>query len=188
MTSDIQSKAKSAIRWSIASGILMIAAGIIALSVPFITGFVFTLWLGFMLTFVGLAQGIYSWQTRKNGGLLLKLIIGFLYIAAGILVLANPFKGILTLTVFLSIFLLFEGIFELSLAFQLRSLNSRWGWVLFDGILTLIISLMIWRHLPSSATWVIGLLIGLSIISSGISRVILSLVFDSMIEESTVSA
>jgi uncharacterized membrane protein HdeD (DUF308 family) len=153
----------------------MVIAGIIAISLPLATGLLATIWLGFILTFVGVAKAIYAWQTRNEGGFTLKLLVGLLYLAAGIVLVVNPLEGVLTITLVLATFLLMEGVFELVLAFQLRSLSPNWGWVLADGILTLIVGILIWREWPVSAAWVIGLLIGVSIISSGLSRIMLSL-------------
>ena len=77
-------------------------------------------------------------------------------------------------TVILAVFLLVEGILELALYFRVRQVRHA-GWVLFDGIVTLILGILIWTHWPSSAVWVIGTLVGISLIFSGISRFMLSL-------------
>jgi uncharacterized membrane protein HdeD (DUF308 family) len=47
--------------------------------------------------------------------------------------------------------------------------------VLIDGIITLLLGLMIYRQWPSSSVWAIGILVGVSMITSGFSRVMLSL-------------
>jgi uncharacterized membrane protein HdeD (DUF308 family) len=80
---------------------------------------------------------------------------------------------VLTLTLVLAIFFLFEGVLEIILYFNIRKRPNA-GWVLFDGIITLILGLLIWAHLPSTSVWVIGTLVGISLIFSGISRIMLS--------------
>jgi uncharacterized membrane protein HdeD (DUF308 family) len=82
--------------------------------------------------------------------------------------------GVLSLTLVLAVFLLFEGILEMALYFRIRQVRHA-GWVLFDGIITLILGILIWAQWPSSAVWVIGTLVGISLIFSGISRFMLSL-------------
>lgn len=181
MESDIQVRLKNATGWSIALGILMMLAGIIAISLPLATGLLAAIWLGFIFAFVGIANAVYAWQTREQGGKLFQLLVSLLYLAAGIVLVVNPLSGVLTLTLVLAIFLVFEGIFELVLAFQLRGFSRNWVWVLADGILTLIVGTLIWRQWPISAAWLIGLLIGISIISSGLSRIMLSLAARSML-------
>jgi uncharacterized membrane protein HdeD (DUF308 family) len=183
MTGDIQSKLKKATGWSLALGVLMIIAGIVALSLPLATGLFATVWLGWVIAFAGVAKLIYAWQTREEGGFPLKLLVALLYLGAGVVLVTNPLEGVLTLTLVLASFLFIEGVFELVLAFQLRPVSPSWGWVLADGLLTLLFGILIWRQWPVSAGWVIGLLIGISIISSGISRVMLSLAARSVISE-----
>ena len=88
--------------------------------------------------------------------------------------LMNPLLGVLSLTLVLAVFLLFEGILEIALYFRIRRIPFA-GWVLFDGIITLILGGLIWAQWPSSAVWVIGTLVGISLIFSGVSRFMLSL-------------
>src|SRR3984893_15657036 len=87
--------------------------------------------------------------------------------------LMNPLLGVLSLTLVLAVFLLFEGILELLLYFRTRRIRHA-GWILFDGIVTLILGILIWAQWPSSSVWVIGTLVGISLIFSGISRFMLS--------------
>jgi uncharacterized membrane protein HdeD (DUF308 family) len=85
-----------------------------------------------------------------------------------------PFTGVLTLTLLLASFLLTEGVFELILAFQLRP-RQNWTWALGNGIITLLLGGMIWFQWPFDAPWLIGTLVGTSVLFTGISRVMLSL-------------
>jgi uncharacterized membrane protein HdeD (DUF308 family) len=88
--------------------------------------------------------------------------------------LFRPVAGLASLTLALAIYLFAEGVLELILSFRLRPMpGSRW--LLFDGIITLILAVMIWRTWPSSTEWVIGTLVGISMLFSGISRLMLSL-------------
>ena len=88
--------------------------------------------------------------------------------------LMHPLLGVLSLTLVLAVFLLFEGILELAFYFRIRRIRHA-GWILFDGIVTLILGILIWAQWPSSSVWVIGTLVGISLIFSGISRFMLSL-------------
>jgi len=190
MISDIQTELKKATNWSIALGVLMIIAGISAISLPLSTGLAVTFWLGWIFNFVGTTELIYAWQTRDEDrfSFILKLAIALLYLAGGIFLLVNPLKGVMTLTLVLATFLMFEGIFELVLAFKLRSLSPNWGWVLANSIVTLILAGMILAKWPSSSAWVIGLLFGINIISSGISRIMLSLAARSVLKNASFSS
>jgi uncharacterized membrane protein HdeD (DUF308 family) len=88
--------------------------------------------------------------------------------------LVNPATALASLTLALAIYLFIEAILEFVLGFTLRPLPGS-GWLLFDGIITLILAVMIWRTWPSSSTWVVGTLVGISILFSGVSRLMLSL-------------
>jgi uncharacterized membrane protein HdeD (DUF308 family) len=166
---------KRATTWSIVLGVLMVVAGIIAISLPLATGIFAAIWIGLIFASVGVTKLIYAWQTREDGGFLPKLLVALVYLAAGIFLFVSPLEGVVTLTLVLATFLLVEGAIELYLAFQMRSTSSNWGWVLADGIVTLLFGLLIGLEWPTSAAWVIGLILGFSIISSGVSRIMLSL-------------
>ena len=86
----------------------------------------------------------------------------------------NPLTGILTLTLLLASFLLTEGIFELVLAFRLRG-QPNWTWALGNAIITLLLGGIIWFEWPFNSPWLIGTLVGASVVVTGISRIMLSL-------------
>jgi uncharacterized membrane protein HdeD (DUF308 family) len=175
MTSELQTGFKQATTWSIGLGVLMVIAGIIAISLPLATGIFAALWIGFILLPVGIAKLIYAWQTRDMGGFILKVLIALAYVVAGLVLVINPLEGVVALTLVLAVFLLTEGILDILLAFGMRSSSSNWGWVLANAIVTLIFGLMIWLEWPISAAWVIGTLLGFSIMFSGLSRIMLSI-------------
>jgi uncharacterized membrane protein HdeD (DUF308 family) len=81
--------------------------------------------------------------------------------------------GLAAVTLLLAAYLFAEGILELVLSFQIRS-RRGWVWLLFDAIVTLILALLIWRTWPSDSEWVLGTLVGISMLFSGVSRLILS--------------
>ncbi|MEH1924847.1 HdeD family acid-resistance protein [Nostoc sp.] len=174
MTTDISRDIKKDVNGSLITGILLSVLGVIAIVVPnFATIFAET-WIAAILIFAGFTKLVYATQTRDRGGFIWKLLLSGLYIATGIMLFVYPYTGVLTLTLLLGTFLLTEGTFELILAFQLRSQNN-WTWILGDGIITLVLGAMIWFQWPFNAPWLLGTLVGVSIIFTGISRVMLSL-------------
>jgi uncharacterized membrane protein HdeD (DUF308 family) len=175
--SDIRPQLRKVTGWSIALGVLLVIAGAFAITLPLSTGLAVAIWLGWIYTFVAIANLVYAWQSRDEGTIIfiLKLLVALLYLGAGIFLLTNPLKGVLTLTLILGIFLLVEGAFELILAFKLRSLSPSWVWVLGHGAVTLILGILIWSKWLSNSAWVLGLLVGINLITSGISRIMLSL-------------
>jgi uncharacterized membrane protein HdeD (DUF308 family) len=127
-----------------------------------------------LILFAAICHLIFAFQSHSVGGVLWQVLLALLYGIAGIYMLMNPLLGVLSLTLLLAVFLLVEGILEMALYFRIRRVRHA-GWVLFDGIVTLILGILIWAQWPSSSVWVIGTLVGISLIFSGISRFMLSL-------------
>jgi uncharacterized membrane protein HdeD (DUF308 family) len=177
MPSDTQFELKKATNWSIGVGVLMLIAGAFAIALPLSTVVAILTWLGWIYTVVGTAKLVYAWQSRNEGTFvfILELLMALLYLGAGIFLVIYPLKGALALTWVLAVFLLIEGAFELILALKLRSLTSSWTWVLGHSIITLILGILIWSRWPNHSAWVIGLLVGINLITSGISRIMLSI-------------
>jgi uncharacterized membrane protein HdeD (DUF308 family) len=160
--------------WSIGLSVLMILAGLLAIALPQAAGIAVNLLVGWLLVFSGGAHLVFAWHTRTTGGFLWELLLGVLYLFVGGCLLFQPVAGLASLTLALAFYLFAEGVLEFILSYRLRPMPGS-GWLLFDGIITLILSVMIWRTWPSSTEWVIGTLVGISMIFSGISRLMLSL-------------
>jgi uncharacterized membrane protein HdeD (DUF308 family) len=141
---------------------------------PQISTIVAETWIALILISAGGAKVAYAFQTRNQGGFVWKLLLSALYVATGVMLFVNPLTGVLTLTLLLGSFLLAEGTFELILAFRLRP-QQNWTWVLTDGIITLVLGAMIFFQWPFNAPWLIGTLVGVSVLFTGVSRIMLSL-------------
>src|SRR5208283_3719492 len=161
---------KKSVGWSIGLSVLMIVAGILAIALPLAAGIAVNLLVAWLLVFSGCVHLVFAWHTRSAGGFLWELLVGVLYIFIGVYLLLHPLPGLMALT----IYLLLEAILEFVLGFTLRPLPGT-GWFLFDGIITLILAVMIWRTWPGGAHWIIGTLVGISMLFSGTTRLMLSL-------------
>jgi uncharacterized membrane protein HdeD (DUF308 family) len=165
---------KKSVGWSIGLSVLMIVAGILAIASPLAAGIAINILVAWLLVFSGCVHLVFAWYTRTTKGFLWELLVGILYIFIGVYLLVHPVAGLASLTIALAIYLFLEAILEFVLGFTLRPLPGS-GWLLFDGIVTLILAVMIWRTWPSSSAWVIGTLVGISMLFSGTSRLMLSL-------------
>ena len=154
--------------------VLLIVLGIVAIAVPAVSTIVTETWIALILISAGATKLYYAFQTRQQEGFLWKLLLSGLYIATGIMLLVNPLSGVITLTLLLSSFLLTEGVFEVILAFRIRP-QRNWLSVLANGIVTLLLGIVIGFDWPGNAPWLLGVAIGASIISTGVSRLMLSL-------------
>ena len=156
----------------------MILAGFIAIAVPQAAGIAVNLLVAWLLCyFSGAAHLVFAWYTRTTGGFLWELLLGILYVFVGVYLLFRPVAGLASLT-FLALRDLpvcRGNLQELILSFRLRPMPGS-GWLLFDGVITLILAVMIWRTWPSSTGWVIRYCLwGSACSSGGISRLMLFL-------------
>lgn len=173
-----------AIRWSIILSVLMIVAGVIAVVVPPAAGLAVTILVGWLLVFSGIMHFVYAWHTRSTGGMIWESLVGIAYLLVGGYVLLHPLLGMASLTLALAIYLFAEAILEFILGIRLRP-RAGSSWLFLDGVITLILAVMIWRTWPSSTAWVLGTLVGLSMLFSGISRLMISLAARKLLPQTT---
>jgi uncharacterized membrane protein HdeD (DUF308 family) len=159
---------------SILWAILLIVFGFLAIALPFATSWGVIIVVAWLIVFSGGFQFIHAFQSKGIGHILWKLLVAILYLIVGVYFLLHPVLGIAAFTFALAIFFVVEGVMDLGEYFQSRQLAGS-GWILFDGIVTLILGLLVWRHWPSSSLWVIGTLVGISMIFTGMTRLMLGL-------------
>jgi len=165
--------AKQSLNWSIAFSILMILAGVLAIAMPPAAGLAVNLVVAWLLLFSGAMHLVFAWHMRTAGAALWEVLLGLVYGVIGIYLLAQPVAGLVTLTLALAVYLFLEAVLEFTVWSRLRRLPGA-GWLLFDGVVTLILAVMIWRTWPASSEWVIGTLVGVSMLFSGVTRLMLS--------------
>jgi len=173
-TSSMSSIGREAVRWSILLSILMIVAGVLAITAPAAAGTAVTIIVGVMLIFSGVAHFAFGWETRDVGGMVWEMLLGVLYVVVGVYLLSHVAAGLTSLTLALAVYLFLEAVLEFVLSFQFRPLPGS-GWLLVDGVVTLILAIAIWKTWPSNTPWVIGTIVGVSMLFSGITRLALSL-------------
>jgi len=150
-------------------GVLLIILGLAAILLPFIAGIAITAFIGWLLLFAGIVHLIYCWHSRSTGGVIWHLLIAILYLFVGFYLIFHPARGLVTLTLLLASYFVVEGVIELVLYFRLRR-SYRAGWFLWDGLITLLLGILIWAHWPFSSVWVLGTIIGISLLISGFTR------------------
>jgi uncharacterized membrane protein HdeD (DUF308 family) len=160
--------------WYLILGIALLLGGMAAIAFPILSTITAKLALGWIFLFAGAVAIAHGFLAGNWRGFFWNLLIGILYVAAGAYLLLLPLAGIVTLTMVVAALFLADGILEIMMAFRLRPHHS-WGWVLASGVAALIAGALIWSHLPSSATWVIGVLVGIKMIMAGWSFIALAL-------------
>jgi uncharacterized membrane protein HdeD (DUF308 family) len=153
-------------------GILLMILGLAAILVPPLAGLAVTIFLGWMFLISGIAGLALTFWARQMPGFWWSLISAALAVFAGIILLARPMQGILTLTIVVGAYFLAEGVATIMYALEhRRELSERWSWMLFSGLLDILIAGMIISGLPGSAEWAIGLLVGINLAFGGASLI-----------------
>lgn len=150
-------------------GVLLIIAGLLAILAPFVAGIAVTAVIGWLLLIAGAAHFFYGWHSRSTGAIVWQVLIGLLYWLVGFYLIFHPARGLVTLTFLLAFYFVFEGVMELIMYFRLRR-SHRAGWFLWDGLITLLLGIVIWAHWPFSSVWVLGTIVGISLLISGVAR------------------
>jgi len=158
--------------WSVALGILLLVAGVLAIALPFFAGIAATIFFGWLILLSGVAHLVYAWSERGAGATVWQILIGVVYICAALFLPFFPLAGIVALTLVLGIYIAVEGVFELGAFATLRRVPGSY-WFLIDGLVSLLLAALILVHWPSSSLWALGTLVGVSLIFSGIARITL---------------
>src|ERR1700691_5439858 len=169
---NLQSKMSAAVRepWKafLFEGILLVILGLAAMNVPPLASLAGTIFLGWMFLISGIGGLILTFWARQMPGFWWSLISAVLAIGAGLILLARPVQGTLALTIVVGAYFLAEGVTTIMYALEhRRELSERWAWLLFAGVLDILIAAMIIAGLPGSAEWAIGLLVGINLLFGG---------------------
>jgi uncharacterized membrane protein HdeD (DUF308 family) len=149
-------------------GILLAVLGLAAIIVPPLASLAVTIFLGWMFLISGIGGLIVTFWARNMPGFWWSLISAALAVLAGIVLLARPVQGILTLTIVVGAYFLAEGVATIMYALEHRKeLSERWSWLLIGGIVDIVIAFLIIAGLPGSAEWAIGLLVGINLLFGG---------------------
>jgi uncharacterized membrane protein HdeD (DUF308 family) len=153
-------------------GIVLALLGVAAIVLPVIATLAFTLLIGWLFLFSG-AIGLFTTFWMRNApGFWWSLLSGVIGIAAGIVLIRWPISGTVSLTLVLIAFFVVEGIVTLMYAFEHRAqLSGRWGWMLASGIVDLMLAGIIFAGLPETATWALGLLVGINLLFGGTAMI-----------------
>jgi uncharacterized membrane protein HdeD (DUF308 family) len=153
-------------------GIILLVLGAAAIIVPVVATLAFTLVIGWLFLISGGVGLVTTFWMRNAPGFWWALLSAVVAIAAGIILIRWPISGTLSLTLVLIAFFLVEGVATLMYAIEHRAqLSSRWGWMLMSGIVDLILAGIIFAGLPGSATWALGLLVGINMLFGGTAMI-----------------
>jgi len=154
--------------WYIAFGVLLLLGGIAAVARPLHAGLAVALVVGWVLIINGIMAGAHALLARRAGGFVWRVLMSLLYIIGGIIVLLNPVEGLVALTIVLGVVLFVGGVSKLLLAMALSGIPGV-GLLIVSGIVSIVLAILIWMKLPEASELMVGMLIGLDFIMSGVS-------------------
>ena len=157
-------------------GIVLLILGMAAIIIPPLATLAVAIVIGWLFLISGVAGLITTFMMRHAPGFWWALLSAVLAIGAGVVLLAWPVSGAISLTLVLIVFFLVEGIATIMFALDhKRELSGQWGWMLFSGIVDLVLSGIIFFGLPGTAAWAIGLLVGINMVFGGVALISMAL-------------
>lgn len=165
---------KRASGWFIAVAVVFIILGISAIAEPAIAGVAVAILVGWLLILGGVAHLGTAFSGGGAGRVIWQVILGIIYVIGGVYFLTHPLLGLGTLTLLLAVIILAEAALEFIAYFRARRERGS-VWLLINGLITLLLGVLIWAHWPSSSVWAIGTLVGVNLLLTGFSRLMLGM-------------
>ncbi|MGH9829557.1 MAG: HdeD family acid-resistance protein [Blastocatellia bacterium] len=164
--------------------VVFILLGIGAIVEPGIAGLAVAILVGWLLIFAGAAHLIATFRGGGARRVIWQVILGIIYIVGGIYFRTHPLLALGTLTLLLGAMITVQALLEFIVYFQTRS-EGRSGWILVNGLISLSLGGLIWFHWPSSSVWAIGTLVGVNLLITGISRLMLGTAARKLVSRAT---
>jgi uncharacterized membrane protein HdeD (DUF308 family) len=157
-------------------GIVLVILGLLAIVVPPLATIAVAIFIGWLFLISGIAGLITTFGARHAPGFWWSLLSAVLAIAAGLVLLAWPVSGAISLTLLLIVFFIIEGVLSIMYALDhKRELTGQWGWMLVSGIIDLVLAAIIFAGLPGTAAWALGLLVGINMLFGGSAMIAMAL-------------
>jgi uncharacterized membrane protein HdeD (DUF308 family) len=154
--------------------ILLTIIGFLALVLPVVSSIGIVMIIAWVVIFSSVFQFVYAFHSSGIGSILWKLLVAVVYFIAGVYLVTHPVLGVASLTLVLAAFFVAEAVMDFIGYFHGRAAGAS-GWILVDGVITLVLGVLIWMQWPSSSLWVIGTLVGISLIMTGTTRLMMCL-------------
>ncbi|MGD9627624.1 MAG: HdeD family acid-resistance protein [Pyrinomonadaceae bacterium] len=164
---------KDLVGLSIGVSVIMIILGCLAIVMPNATGIGISVIFGWVIILAGFMHFAYAFAASGAGSFLWRMLISLLYIVGGSYLLLNAPLTLAALTMAVAVIFILEGIFQIIAFFQVKDLPGA-GWLVFNGIVSIVLGGMIAYQWPASSNWAIGTLIGVNLLFSGVTRLIYS--------------
>jgi uncharacterized membrane protein HdeD (DUF308 family) len=154
-------------------GYVFAAIGVLAILLPAWATLAGALVIAWMLTLWGVAGLWFVWEMRPAREWRYGAVVFAITLLLGLVFLLFPGVGIETLTIIMMMVFLMEGIVSILLGLRMSGHRRNWGWMIFSGLCSLIVGVIILIGWPETAVWTLGLLLGANFFSTGLSLIML---------------
>jgi uncharacterized membrane protein HdeD (DUF308 family) len=158
--------ARQASKASFAFGAVLSVLGIFAVLAPLFTGVAVTVLVGILLLVAGIVEIVFAFKAGSFGKGVLRFIFGGLGVLAGVIIIVTPERSLVALTYILAVFFVAGGVIDIVLSLRLKS-EEGWGWMLFSGIVSIVLGGLIIGQWPVSGTWAVGFYVGIRMVMHG---------------------
>lgn len=157
----------------IVMGIILMLTGIGAIVFPLVGSLALDMVVATVFTIAGLIYLAHAFGARSWGGFAWEIILGLVYLAAGVILYAKPLEGVIVLTAVIAISLIFDGIVRTAVSIVMR--RGPWGWVLASGILSMVLGFAVFALPAGAAILLLGFLVGVNVFASGFAFLMLGI-------------
>jgi uncharacterized membrane protein HdeD (DUF308 family) len=158
--------ARQASKASIAFGAVLSVLGIFAVLAPLFTGVAVTVLVGILLLVAGIVEIVFAFKAGSFGKGVLRFLFGGLGVLAGVIIMATPGTSLVVLAYVLAVFFVAGGVLDIVLSLKVRP-EEGWGWMLFSGIVSVVLGGLIIGQWPVSGAWAVGLYVGIRMVMHG---------------------
>lgn len=153
-------------------GIAMALVGILALLFPVFTTVTVTLMIGWVLILAGLVTFLGAFSVHGTGPFFGELLLGLLKLGLGVYILRHPGLAVVVITLMLAAIFMIDGAVKLGFSFEMRQ-RGGWFWMLLSALVSIAVGLLIAAGLPETSLFMLGLLVGINFLASGIAFIML---------------
>ncbi len=157
-------------------GVVRMILGVLALMAPLMAGLAIEIIIGVLILLAGVGALVNAFRARSWEASLFVMLAGILAIVCGVLLLMHPIAGLSFLTLLLAVYFILDGIMTMALGFRMSQVSrGSWLWPVVSGLLSLLLGILIWAQWPLSGAWAIGVLVGINLLITGWTALVLGM-------------
>jgi uncharacterized membrane protein HdeD (DUF308 family) len=156
-------------------GVIFVVLGAVAAILPNIATIAIDAMIGWVLMVAGIYAITARLSNRNAHDFWQGLVLGALTAILGGIIAYYPASGIVTLTMLLIAYFIAHGLGMISMAISARPQTGNWLWFLLGALIDFALAALVLTNWPSTASWLLGLYVGLNLMFTGLGIVFAAL-------------